>query len=58
MISQIQVVLLIFSIITQKYRIKLTDVTEALQTELDWDFDIKRHPATGIRSLRRNEAIS
>ena len=46
------------SIATQKYRLKFIDVLVALQNELVLSTDIKRHPATGIRSLRRNGAIS
>ena len=38
--------------------LKLIDVNVALQNELVLGTDIKRHPATGIRSLRRNGAIS
>ena len=49
---------LIFSKTTQNYRIKLIDVTVALQNELVLGIDIKRFPATGIRSLKPNGAIS
>ena len=50
--------MLLINIAAQKYRLKLIDVAVALQNELVLGTDIKRHPATGIRSLRRNGAIS
>ena len=46
------------SIATQKYRLELIDVAVALQNERVLGTDIKRHPATGICSLRRNGTIS
>ena len=50
--------MLLINIAAQKYRLKLIDVAVALQNELVLGTDIKQHPATGIRSLKRNGAIS